>query len=156
MEKSMRIKILEKEKYQRYLELNGHFMDEHAFQWGHFFVMGLTIDPKRWTLKEDWVTANSVGYRQVGGSLLVRLSWSVELDEKKWLHLSFSRPSVIPMYDDMTRCKDTFIGRDRKAYLILPEQNKHISTMDYCLHLWSCMEEKGDSMPDFTRGTNQI
>jgi hypothetical protein len=47
-------------------------------------------------------------------------------DNKEWLHISVSRKSRLPTYDDMTRIKRDFIGDDRKAISVLPEKKNHL------------------------------
>ncbi len=86
--------------------------------------------------------------------LFVIFSIDKELDNKYWLHVSFSRKNRIPDYDDIIRIKKHFIGENKKAIMIFPEKENHVNLHPYCLHLWSCLET--DNIPDFTHGLNSI
>src|SRR5690349_3210408 len=89
-------------------------------------------------------------YRHISGALFVICSARVEADGKRWIHVSCSRPSRLPDWDDMRLVKDTFIGRDRLALQILPRQAEYVNVCKNCLHLWSCLD--GDPTPDFRVG----
>lgn len=79
--------------------------------------------------------------------LLVIGSGNTERDGKRWLHLSMSRRSRLPTYDDLCLVKDTFIGRDRLAVQVFARTADHVNHAKFCLHLWSCLD--GDPVPDF-------
>lgn len=57
-------------------------------------------------------------------------------DGHEWLHVSVSRKSRIPSYEDITRVKRDFIGEDRKAITVLPEKKYHVNLHENCLHLF--------------------
>lgn len=44
-------------------------------------------------------------------------------DGKEWLHVSVSRRSRLPTYEELTRVKRDFIGDDKKAVLV-PRKKK--------------------------------
>lgn len=67
---------------------------------------------------------------------------------KKWLHVSFSRKSRIPDYHDIKIIKHHFIGDDKKAIMIFPDQEHFVNIMPYCLHLFHCID--GDGLPEFS------
>lgn len=86
-------------------------------------------------------------YWDVGGrKLAVICSAKVESDGKRWMHVSCSRPSSLPTWDDLRMVKDTFIG-DRKAIQILPAQAEYVNLHPNVLHLWACLDD--DGLPDF-------
>jgi hypothetical protein len=89
-------------------------------------------------------------YRHINIDLAVICSAREEADGKRWMHVSCSRPSRMPDWEDLRLVKDTFIGRDRKAIQVLPAQSEYVNLHPYCLHLWSCMD--GDTLPDFRVG----
>lgn len=107
--------------------------------------------PAGWHVDRDGYDGRS--YMNANG-LLVFASASVELDGKRWLHVSVSRRSRLPSWEDLRAVKDAFIGRDRTALQVLPPAAKHVNIHAYCLHLWSCLD--GDPTPDFTRGSGSI
>lgn len=74
-------------------------------------------------------------------------------DGKEWLHVSVSRKSRIPTYDEMTRIKRDFIGDDKKAVFILPEKKNHVNINENCLHLFYSAE---NPLPEFSGGTGSI
>ena len=91
-------------------------------------------------------------YRYVGtigqaNGLLVIVTGAVERDGKRWVHVSMSRRSRLPSYDDMCLVKDSFIGRDRLALQLFVPADQHVNIANNCLHLWHCMD--GDPTPDF-------
>lgn len=73
-----------------------------------------------------------------------------ERNGKKWIHVSFSRKSKMPSYDDMVRVKRDFIGEHGKAIMVLPEAKNHVNIHPFCLHLYHC--EGDDGLPEFSWG----
>lgn len=88
-------------------------------------------------------------YQHING-LMVISSWAVEDDGKKWQHVSMSRKSRLPSYDDIQMVKEHFIGDDSKALMVFPSKDKHVNIHKFCLHLWHCLE--GDAVPEFSKG----
>lgn len=82
--------------------------------------------------------------------LLVICSGNVEADGKRWVHVSMSRRSRLPSYEDMGLVKNSFIGRDRLALQLFVPDAQHVNYASNCLHLWHCMD--GDPTPDFRHG----
>lgn len=141
------LRVVDAAKMKRAEELNA--VDDGAWGWAHF--AGLPPLHKTWTIAER--TLAGVWLRNTNG-LRVYITWCIELDGKRWLHVSLSRASTLPTYDDMCFVKKALIGRDKTAYQLFVPEREHISTHDFCLHLWHCVD--GDPLPDFTKGTNQI
>lgn len=56
--------------------------------------------------------------------LLIFASVAEYDDGNEWLHLSFSRKSKIPTYDELTRIKRDFIGDDKKSGNGFPGKGK--------------------------------
>ena len=81
-------------------------------------------------------------------------SISMELDKKAWRHVSVSRKSKIPSYEDLKLVHKLFIGEENTALHIFPKASKHVNIHKFCLHLWFCLD--GDVTPDFTQGTGMI
>ena len=86
--------------------------------------------------------------------LNVIVSINRELDEKLWLHVSFSYPDRLPPYEKLIQIKNIFIGPDKKAIQVFPQEKEHVNLMEFCLHLWHCID--GDSLPDFAWGLGII
>lgn len=68
-------------------------------------------------------------------------------DGRRWIHVSCSRPKELPGWYDMRLVKDTFIGRDRVALIVLPRASEHVNIHEFTLHLYCCLD--GDVTPDF-------
>lgn len=82
-------------------------------------------------------------YRRSGIApvLSVIISGCIELDGKRWIHVSCAY---------MGANRNTLLGRDAKAIQVLAPASEHITIHDFCLHLWHCVD--GDPLPDFTHG----
>lgn len=74
-------------------------------------------------------------------------------DGREWLHVSVSRKSRVPSYDELTRIKRDFIGEDKKAVFVLLENKNHVNIHNYCLHLFYSAE---NPLPEFSKGTGSI
>jgi hypothetical protein len=106
----------------------------------------------KWQLIETRIDGKSWINKSIG--LVVIESTHKELDGKMWLHVSLSRKSKMPTYEDMKLVKDYFIGKDKTAYQVFAKQSEHINLHNFCLHLWHCID--GDQLPDFTNGSGSI
>lgn len=74
-------------------------------------------------------------------------------DGREWLHVSVSRKSRLPSYEEMTRIKRDFIGDDKKAISVLPEKKYHVNIHENCLHLFYSAE---NPLPEFSGGLGSI
>lgn len=110
--------------------------------------------PPGWQIVEDGrhLLWPGVACQAIDG-LCVIASVDVKRDNKAWLHVSMSRKSRLPSYEDMARVKRLFIGDESTAYQIFPPANEHVNTHEFCLHLWCCID--GRVTPDF-RENGQI
>lgn len=86
--------------------------------------------------------------------LQVMCSARIEADGKRWLHVSASRRTKIPSWQDMKEVKDIFIGKERKAIQVFAPESEHVNVHPYVLHLWSCLDE--DPLPDFRLPNGEI
>ena len=53
------------------------------------------------------------------------------------LHVSVSRKSRLPSWEDLKRAKNTFMGLDVDAYHVIPKADDHVNLHNYCMHLWA-------------------
>lgn len=113
-----------------------------AEDWAMDLVRDIGI-PLRWQVFQS----PTLHYRKLGDNLLVMWSARKESDGRRWVHVSCSRPSKLPSWEDLREVKDTFIGRDRRALQVLPPAAEYINIHPHCLHLWSCLD--GEPVPDF-------
>jgi hypothetical protein len=100
------------------------------------------------------VRVDGCAYQSNSLGLRVILSADKELDGKEWIHLSVSRKSRIPSWDDLVFVRDVFIGRNKKCVQIIPDEASYVNDCVYCLHIWHCID--GDGLPDFTKGSGKL
>jgi hypothetical protein len=65
---------------------------------------------------------------------------------KQWLHLSVSRKSKMPSYEDLVMVRRFFMDESKPSYQVFPAKAEHRNMHDYCLHLWMPLEN--DPFPD--------
>ena len=98
--------------------------------------------------REEWVEITQGTSRAwVFNGLLVLASAGIMQDGREWLHVSFSRKSRMPSYDDLQLVKREFIGNDKKAIMVFPEQENYVNIHPNCLHLWYSAE---NPIPEFS------
>ncbi len=64
----------------------------------------------------------------------------------EWVHLSVSRRSRTPSYEDLCLVRRIFFREDRPAYHVFPKVDEHRNFHAYCLHLW--LPLGADPFPD--------
>lgn len=79
--------------------------------------------------------------------LNVIVSAEIKSDGLEWLHVSFSRTSRIPDYKDIQMVKRDFIGNDKKAIMVFPDEDHYVNNHPYCLHLWYSAD---NPLPEFS------
>lgn len=102
--------------------------------------------------KKAATRADGAAYRNDRG-LYVIIS-GIVIDHKRWIHVSVSRKSRLPSWDDLKIVKNLFVGLEKKAFQVLPAYKEYVNIHPYCLHLWHCLD--GDLVPDFRLGTGMI
>jgi len=107
-----------------------------------------------WELSE----AREDGYSWINRprGLVVIVSAARYQDGKLWLHLSVSKSSAMPRYEDLAYVKRQFFGDDFKVIMVLPEKRYHVNIHPNCLHLYHCLDEGGDPLPEFSLGMGTI
>ncbi len=89
----------------------------------------------------------------VFNGLSVIASAAIYDDGREWLHVSFSRRNKMPSYADLQLVKREFIGNDKKAIMVFPEQENYVNIHPNCLHLWYSAEVP---IPEFSQGVGTI
>lgn len=69
--------------------------------------------------------------------LAVIISLDTMEDGKTYLHVSLSHPNKIPDWNTVKQVKDTFIGKDKDAFIYFPPEAEYVNVIPFCLHLWS-------------------
>lgn len=69
-----------------------------------------------------------------------------------WDHVSVSRPSRCPTWEEMVFVKRVFFGEDEWAIEYHPPPDKNISRHPFCLHLWRPHDVEIPVPPEFTIG----
>lgn len=77
-------------------------------------------------------------FRRLDG--LVVIVSEDEMGGQLWLHVSCSYKDKYPKWSDLKEVKDVFMGRERRAYQLLPKQSEIVDEELYCLHLWSSLK----------------
>lgn len=90
-------------------------------------------------------------FRNDTQGLAVIVSGAVESDGKRWVHLSVSRKSRIPSYEDLNRTRKLFLGEDVKAVQVFPKKDRYVNLNPTVLHLFVCLDE--DGLPEFSGWT---
>ena len=104
--------------------------------------------------------------RNPGGGAFVRNSTQVLFsvarydDGNIWIHASACcRTGTggfrLPDWEELKRVKNDFIGRDRWAYQVFPDESHYVNHNAYVLHLFALMENR-PALPDFTWGLGTL
>lgn len=107
--------------------------------------------PKGWMDITNQMPPNMI----IGGQIFVskkglRVIRGVEqFENDHWLHVSFSRENRIPDHKDTLEVKKFFIGKDKKAIQIYPNEKEYVNIHPFTLHLWCNLYR--DLLPDFRR-----
>lgn len=88
------------------------------------------------------------------GLLRVMTSVAIEDDGQHWLHVSYSTALRLPTYEEGVAVKELFIGREKKALMVLPPRSQHVNMHPFVLHWFHCLER--DPLPDFTSGLGTL
>lgn len=100
--------------------------------------------------------------------LSVICSIAFEEDGRHWMHVSVARPDRMPTWEEYVRVKEAFVGVERFAYQVVPPRSEHVNIHPFCLHMFALVNdhrdkavaiaggEKGQALPDFTRGRRSL
>ncbi len=96
----------------------------------------------------------------VRGGLKVLFSVMRYGDSRIWVHVSVSGHTasgrwLLPSWDDVKRVKADFIGTDRWAYQVFPDEKNYVNDNPYVLHLFSLLDGE-QALPDFTSGLGTL
>lgn len=59
-----------------------------------------------------------------------------------WEHVSVSRRSRMPTYEDMCWTKDQFWSADQTVMQLHVPREDHVNCHEYCLHLWRPIDQE--------------
>ncbi len=105
--------------------------------------------PKAWSNTNRWGDG-LVWERLIGERLMVIEDISLQLDGRKWHHVSFSRPNKkMPTYEDIQAVRKAFISEQRESYMVFPTADRYVNIHSGCLHLYSCIDEPKGVLPQF-------
>lgn len=91
------------------------------------------------------VVVGASAYRSRDGGLFILVSED-EINGARYTHISVSRKSRTPSYEDLALVKDELVGPDRPAYQVFPRAVEHRNLSSTCLHLWAPVDK--DPFPD--------
>jgi hypothetical protein len=69
-----------------------------------------------------------------------------------WEHVSVSRKSRVPSYEDMCRIKDLFWDESDCVMQLMVPKSDHINYHPHCLHMWRPEEAEIPRPPDWMVG----
>ena len=95
-----------------------------------------------------------MAFKHTMTQMAVIISEQTEQDGKNWLHVSMSYRDKMPDYHDLLKVKNTFIGEDKDAVMVLPKEKDKVNHHPYTLHLFHCLSKDitPSILPDFTGG----
>lgn len=73
--------------------------------------------------------------------LYVLRSLSKTKNGEEWIHISCSRKSRLPTYEDLAKIKKDFIGEEMEAYQVMAKTSEHVNIHSYCLHIWAPIDQ---------------
>lgn len=76
----------------------------------------------------------------------LRIVWSNQLG---WEHVSVSRLTKVPSWEDMCFAKQQFWSDDINVMQLHPAKNNYVNVHPNCLHLWRPLESQ-IPLPDLT------
>lgn len=85
---------------------------------------------------EGLIPSGSLAFRSTDGGLTVLVSEEHHSDGFTYLHVSFSRRSRTPSYEDLDRVRKLFIGEDRESVQVFPPKAEYVNFHAFTLHLW--------------------
>lgn len=110
-------------------------------------VAMLTL-PKSWTVVRQDTSGRAAEQR----GLAVIETVHRESDGKRWHHVSMSRASRMPTYEDVSLVRRVFIGEAVECYQVFPPASRYVNRHPFCLHLWHCLDvREGAVLPDFRK-----
>jgi hypothetical protein len=84
----------------------------------------------------------SLVLRSNDGGLTVLVSEELHGDGNTYLHVSFSRRSRTPSYEDLDWVRKAFIGEERECVRVFPPKAEYVNFQKHTLHLWHCYERR--------------
>ena len=99
--------------------------------------------PSDWRIQQEWGDGYVLRHRQ-GLRVIIDVRF---VDQEPWLHVSYSRASRLPSWEDTKQVKADFIG-DNEAIIVLPKVEDYVNIHQFCLHLWHSVN--GQTCPNFT------
>lgn len=107
----------------------------------------IAVEPGATWIPEDPKGFDGVFRNALDGRVVI-ISIAKRSDGRIWQHVSVSHPCRIPTYNELAEVKRRFVGRDRKAVMVFPAEDKHVNIHANALHLFSCLGE--DPLPEFS------
>lgn len=106
----------------------------------------LLVLPSGWSV----IRQDDSGRAAECGGLAVIETVNREADERRWHHVSLSRRTRLPSYEDIQLVRRLFIGADAECYQVFPPASRYVNRHPFCLHLWHCLDAPaGAVLPDF-------
>ncbi len=94
-----------------------------------------------WPPRSGNMASKAWTHKLVTGFNVLR-SKSTMNDGSEWVHVSVSLPDRLPTWAEIAKVKLEFIGGPQYAYHIVPAELDHVNVHNYCMHIWSPLDEK--------------
>lgn len=88
------------------------------------------------------ITPDSLVFYSNDGGLKIIVAEELHADGHTYLHVSFSRRSRTPSYEDLDWVRKAFIGEERESVQVFPPRAEYVNFHPYTLHLWHCYERR--------------
>lgn len=88
---------------------------------------------------------DGVALRVPGGAHVI--ASVAEHDGETWAHLSMSKPSGLPRWDELVAVRDALLGPHVEAYQIAPPASRYVNIHPRVLHLWANLDRPDGVLP---------
>lgn len=115
----------------------------HPAEYAHGPNIYPAFPPDGWAILQEWGDGYALRHRS-GVRVIIDVRF---VNDAPWLHVSYSRSSRLPSWEDTRLVKEDFIG-DNVAISVLPKGNDYVNIHQFCFHLWHSVA--GETCPNFT------
>ena len=105
-------------------------------------MMLVQTPPSHWRKFSSPVTAGlATSWKHALTEMTVLRSLSTMKNGERWIHVSVALPRRLPSWEELTKIKNEFLGRDANAIQVLASDDTHVNIHYFCLHIWHPLQE---------------
>lgn len=98
--------------------------------------------PGHWRRFESPITKGlATSWKHALTEMTVLRSLSTMKNGERWIHVSVALPRRLPSWEELTKIKNEFLGRDANAIQVLASDDTHVNIHYFCLHVWQPLQE---------------